>query len=213
MNYRIMQLARTILQTNIDPTFVDEILANPSVARKKELVYLLQQWKQTGFNTWLLDYMFLDYEDIIKSAMIPSYHPVFINHIRDYTKKQWFEYRNIDNCIFPDVDYFYDFFAPNRELGLSEEEKEKIAAHAFDQTSLLLWSAFFYNHKDALYFSFSKIKKNPVNAEGKMTINFIEKWFANAEREWMPSVALYIKEKFPDQSLFDILSLNPNDIL
>gem|GEM_PF-4993822 len=45
-----MQLARTILQQNTDLTFVDEIIANNSVAKKSELVALLQQGKESGFD-------------------------------------------------------------------------------------------------------------------------------------------------------------------
>jgi len=38
-----MQLARSILQQNTDPTFLEEIVADSSITRKSELVQLLQQ--------------------------------------------------------------------------------------------------------------------------------------------------------------------------
>jgi len=204
-----MQLARTILQQNTDLTFVDEIIANNSVAKKSELVALLQQGKESGFDEWLVNYMLLDHEEILNSIIVNSYHPVIIRYITNYIKTQWWNHLNIDNRIFDDEDSFYDFFASHREWSISEEEKEKIVAHAFDETSILLWSSFFYNNRDALVFSFSKIKKNPINEKGKMKVNFIEKWFANAEREWIQIVSLYIEEKLPNQNLFEILNLDP----
>lgn len=207
-----MWLAYSILQSNKDETLVNELLENKSLAKNDELVALLSQWRDNWFSDSLLNYMFDEYEGVIKEAIKSTYHPVVIRKVREYTLSQWFDHRNIGMHIFPDSDYFFDFFAPYRNLNLPTDEKIQIAEKWFSEWSLLLWSSFVYGSSDNLYMLFSKIKNNPPE-NGKIQINYLDKWFARAKRDGLESVSLYLNERFWDKNIFDVLSLDPDIVL
>lgn len=207
-----MSLARNILQQNTDPTFVNNLIENPSIKKNNELLELLKQGRDTWFSDALLQYMFDEYESVIKDAIKISYHPVIIRNIREYTLSQWYDHRNIANHIFPDRDYFFDFFATYREIKLDMEIKSGLVEKWFSEWSMLLGSSFVYGNSDNLHILFSKIKKN-LPKDGEVTINYIHKWFTRVQRQWLDGVSSYLSERFSDKNLFDILNLDPEKIL
>lgn len=208
-----MWLARTILEQNTDPAFIDSLFAHTSIKKNTELVELLSQWKDLWFSPWLLTYMFDGHEDSIKEAIKENCHPVMIKYLQKYTLQQGIEHWNIANHPFMTPDMVYEFFAPYKALHLEQENIDQLVIRVFTQDAMLLWSSFVPVNRENMYFTFSKIKKSEPDEQGMIKLQFIEKKIMSAHREWLQSVAWYIQEKFPNRNLFEVLNLDPEKIL
>ena len=209
-----MENIRTILRENNDPTFVNSLLTTTAVQKQKELITLLEHGRDSWFDDPLRNYIAGDrvYIDAIKSAMIASsYHPVMIKNLKDYTSKQWKTLRTVAHHPLIEQDDFYLFFAG--QIRLKEKELNEVASRAFDDTTMLLASSFLKQQNDNLYITFSKTTKKYPDDDGFIRAKVIEKWFETCKREWLSSASSYFQEKFPSDRLFELLAIDPNDVL
>lgn len=206
-------LARTILQTNADPDFVDSLIATASTWRQKELVDLLKQWKENWFDIWLVDWIFSEYESTIKELLQASYHPAMIVALRKYTAQQGITQRNIDKQIFVDPDMFRDFFAIHKNVNLHDTDIESIIQEGFSGNAMVLWSSYVVCDRDGLYMHFSAVTKVKTMESWVTQFHYSNKNFAWGSWEWLDSVTHYLQQRFPEDNLFSILKLNPDDIL
>lgn len=208
-----MWLARTILQQNTDPAFVDSLIKNPSIKKNSELVELLKQGRDIWFSNELLKYMFDGHENIIKKALQITYHPVMIDMLRNYTKQQWITQRDIDKQAFIDPDMFRDFFAIYKNINLDDSDVESIIQEGFDDDTMVVGSSHVVYDRDDLYLHFSAVRKVKTMESWLIQFHYVKKNFAWGFWEWLDNVSLYLKQRFPEEGLFSILKLNPDDIL
>jgi len=208
-----MSLTRTILEKNTDPSFVSEILTNESVKKNGELVRLLNHGKEGILPKWIIENILFEYEDMLKMAIEKSYHPIVIKHLQEYSQRSGVTHWSIAKHPFLSPDLVYDFFDSNKSIDLKGDGREQIVKHAFSEDSILVWSSLVYVNEETLHINFSKAKKNEINTEGLFKIEFIEEWFAHAKRDGIHKISSYMKEKFPEHTLFEILKLDPDQVL
>jgi hypothetical protein len=106
---------------------------------------------------------------------------------------------------------FQDFFS--WDIAIDKNGRQSIAEYAFDDNTMLLASSLVYTDKDVLYMWFSKIKREDPDVEWYIKLKFIDKWFARARRQGLDAISIYLKQRFPQHDLFELLNLDPEEIL
>jgi hypothetical protein len=208
-----MQLARTILQENSDPTFFDDLIKRSTDSKKDAVTEILQHGSNHGFTArsldWILDEMAIE----VKNVLQMSRHPVMIKALQQYGMQKWIDQWNIAMHPFFDPEMVYEFFAPSKTLGIPEDAIDALVSRTFSETTMLLGSSFIFSNRDNLYFVFSKIERHEPDDAWLITVKFLEQKVMSSDREWLDAVSWYLEEKFPEHDLFQLLKLNPDDIL
>jgi hypothetical protein len=107
----MIPLARTILQENTDPSFVDDLVQQSINCNKEHIADILRYSKYNTLSNTVLDWVFDEHEDTIKYIMKSSYHPVMIKHLQDYTRQNNVNHRHIASHPFRTNQMFQDFFS------------------------------------------------------------------------------------------------------
>lgn len=209
-----MSLARTILEQNIDPTFVDDILMHNVLRNRSELAFLLKQWRDSRFTKELINYMFLDYDDDIKNIIKSSYHPFFLNQLRSWTISQWYDHWNIAQHVFQDKESIEIFFWQETSIALDKNDIDAITKNTIDSWYMLYASSHIFGIQDALYFLFSSVApKEPMKSDGMIKFTIKESKFYEKKWDGLVAVSDYLKSKFPENNIFDVMGIDAEKIL
>gem|GEM_PF-6291252 len=91
------------------------------------MIDLLKHAKGSKFSPEFVDWIYMDFENIIKEALQTTYHSVVIKHLREYTRQQGIVQRNIKTHVFRELDEMVDFFAQYKELNLRASDLQDVA--------------------------------------------------------------------------------------
>lgn len=206
-------LVQTILEQETDPTFIDDII---SIAKKKNqevIVDILTCRKEDWLSKKVVDWVLEEYGAILKDTIQSSYHPFIIRYLQQYALKKGIQYWNIAQHLFRYEDMVYDFFSWSKSLYIRKHNIDDLVQRSFSKDTMLLGSSFVLVNQENMYFVFSKIEKKDPDERGVMQGKVIEKGIMSLERKWLNHISWYIQDKFSDYNLFELLNIDPEEVL